>query len=81
MSDTTGPDYSKVNNAETDTCVNSARTIDDNEPRKAESEIDIITKEKQTDANGEIYYAMHLSKNETLIMPNTINKTPILINS
>ena len=67
--------------SETDVCVNGARTINDDGPKEVKGKVDIVAKEKQTDANSEIYYAMHLSKNRTLTTPDKTNKTLILVNS
>ena len=81
MSDATGPDCSEVSNAKTDICVDSTGTMDDDRPEGAEGIIDIVTKEKQTDAKSGIYYAMHLSKNKTPTTPDKTKKPSILINS
>lgn len=79
IGDATRPGCSKVVGAKTGTYVDSAGTIDDNRPIKAEDKIDIIVREKQTDVNSEIYYIMHLSENKTPTMPDKTNKTSILI--
>ena len=44
-----------------------------------EDKVDIVAREKQTDAYSEIYYAIHPSKNGTPTTPDKTNKTPILI--
>ena len=81
MGDATKPGCSEVGGVETGTCVDNTRTMDDNRPGGAEGEVDIVAREKQTDANSEIYYAIHPSKNKTLTTPDKTNKTPILISS
>ena len=81
MGDATEPGYDKVGGAETGACVNSARTIDNDGLGGAEGKVDIIAWEKQTDANNEIYYVIHPSKNWIPTIPDKINKTPILISS
>lgn len=74
MNDTTRPGYSRIGDTETGVCMDGAGTIDDNRPEKVEDKINILAKEKQTDANSEIYYAMHSSKNRIPTMPDKINK-------
>ena len=81
MGDATRPGCNEVSGTKTGVFVDGVGTIDDNEPREAEGEIDIIAREKQTDTNSEIYYAMHPSKNKTPTTPNKTNKTVILISS
>ena len=81
MGDATGPSCSELGGAKTSACVDAARTMDDDGPRGVEGEVDIVAREKQTDADSEIYYAMHLSKNGTPTMPDKTYKTLILISS
>ena len=77
----TGPSCGKVGGAKTAACVDGAGTMDDDRPGGVEGEVDIVAREKQTDADSEIYYAMHPSKNKTPMMPDKTNKTPTLISS
>lgn len=70
-----------MDNAETGTYMNNTKTMNNDKSGGIKDEVDIIAKEKQTDANSEIYYVMHPSKNGTSIMPDKINKTLILISS
>lgn len=81
MSNATGLGCSEVGNAKTDICLDGAGRTDNDGPEEAEGKLDIIVREKQTNANGEIYHAIHPSKNATLIMPNKTNNTLILISS
>lgn len=67
--------------AKTGSCVESAKTIEDDEPGRAESKVDIVIREKQTDGNSEIYYAIHPSENRTPTTPDITNKTLIIISS
>ena len=68
-----------MGSAKTSACVDGAGMMDDDELGGVEGEVDIVTKEKQIDAESEIYYAMHPSENGTPTTPNKTNKTPILI--
>lgn len=79
MSDAIRPDCSKMRDTETSACIDNAGTMDNNGPKRAKDKVNIVARKKQTDANNKIYYAMHLSKNRTLTMPDKTNKTPILI--
>ena len=79
MGNATRPGCSEMGGGGTGACVDSTETINDNRLRKAEGEIDIIARKKQTDAKSEIYYAMHLSKNRISITPDKTNKSLILI--
>ena len=81
VSDAIRPGCSEMGGVNTDACVNRAKTIDDNGPGGTKGEVDIVRREKQIDANSEIYYVMHLNKNGTLTTPNKTNKTLILISS
>ena len=81
MIDATKTGYSKIGSAEVSIYVDNARTMDDNRPGWTEGKVNIVTKEKQTDANSKVYQAMHLSDNSMPTMPNKTNKTPILISS
>lgn len=81
MGNATGPDCNKISDTKTDACVNSTEMLDDNGLGGAESKVDILVKEKWTDANSEINYAIHLSKNGTLTAPDKTNKILILISS
>lgn len=81
INDVIGPGYNKVGSAKTGACVDGAGIIDDDRPEGIESKVNIVAREKQADVNGEIYYAMHLSKNGTATMSNKTNKIFILINS
>ena len=81
MGDVTVPGYSEVGGGENDACVDEAETMDDNGSEGAEGEVDIIAKEKQTNADSKIYYAIHTSKNKTSTTPDKTNKTPILISN
>ena len=81
MGDGSGPGYREVGGAKTGACVKGARTIDDDELGGIESEVDIVEREKQIDANSEIYYAIYLSENRTLMTPDKTNKIPLLISS
>ena len=79
MGNATGPDCNKISNTKTDVWVNSARMLDDNRLEGAESKVNIVVKEKWTDANSEINYTIHLSKNGTLTTPDKTNKILIMI--
>ena len=79
MDNNTRPGYSEVGNAETGACVDGAGIMDNNWPGEPEGKVDIIVREKQTDANSEIYYAMHPSENKISTTPDKTNKIHILI--
>ena len=81
MHDTTGPGCSKVGSVETGACMDNTRTINDDKSEGVEGKVDIVVKEKQIDANSNIYYAMHLGENKTPTTPDKTNKTLILISS
>ena len=81
MGDATGPGCSEVDGAKTGACVDGAGTMDDNGPGGVKGDVDIVAREKQTDADSEIYYAMHPSENGTPTTPDKTSKTPILISS
>ena len=70
-----------MGNAEIGACIDNAVIIDNDGLGGAKGEVDIIGKEKQIDADSEIYYAMHVSENKITIMLDKTNKTPILISS
>ena len=81
VDDATGAGCSELGDAKTGACVDGAETIDDNGPGGVEGKVDIVAREKQTDTDSEIYYAMHPSENGRPTTPNKTNKTPILISS
>lgn len=81
VNDVTRPGCCKMGGAETSACVDGAGMIDNNKPERAKGEIDIVAREKQTDANSEIYYTIHSSKNGTPTMSDKTNIIAILINS
>lgn len=81
MVDTTRPGFNEVGNAETGDYVSSVGTMDDDGPGGTEGKVNILAREKQTDADGEIYYAMNPSENKTLTILGKTNKTPIFISS
>ena len=81
MGDATVPGCSEVGGAETGTCVNDAGTMNNDGLEGTEDKVDIIARKKQTDADSEIYYAMHPRKNKTPTKPDNTNKIPILIRS
>ena len=58
MGNTTEAGCIEVSDADTGDCVDSAWEMDDDEPKKGEGEVNIIVREKQTDANSEIYYTI-----------------------
>lgn len=61
ISDATGPDYNKMDNTGIDSIKTNIGIIDDDIPRDIKSKIDIVAREKQTNATCEVYY---LSKQE-----------------
>ena len=81
MSDATGPGCSELCGAQTGACVDSARTMNDDGLGGLKGKVNIVGRDKQTDANSEIYYAIHASENKILTTLNKTNKTPILMSS
>lgn len=79
ISNATRQGFSNVSVAKTDAYVDNGRTINNNKLKEAKSKIEIIVGKKQTNANSEIYYAIHQSENKTFIMPDKINRILILI--
>lgn len=75
----TGLSYNEVHDAETGTCVDGARLIDDDGTGKVKNNVDIVTREKETDTNSQIHYILHLSKYKISITPDKTNKTFIAI--
>lgn len=58
MGDATGLGCSEVDGTET-----GAGTMDDDGPGGAEGKVDIVAREKRTDADSEIYYAPEQERN------------------
>lgn len=81
MGDTATPDCSEVGSTKTSACIDGVGTIDDDGPGGTKGKVDIVAREKQTNANSEIYYTIYPSENRTPTTSDKTNKTPILINS
>lgn len=81
MGDTTGLSYSEVDGIGTSVYMDGIEKIVNNRPRRAKNKIEIIAGKKQTIANNEIYYVMHLSENKTPTTSDQTNRSAILISS
>lgn len=56
MTDAITLGYIKVSCDETDICINSIRSIDDDSLEEAKVKVDIVIRKKQIDADIKIYY-------------------------